>query len=117
MIDLSDGLAADLGHILTAGRVGAEIRLANLPLGPEVAEYVAGSADWSVPVAAGDDYELCFTLSADRAALIETLGREAQCAVRVIGEIARGEEISFLEPDGSIWVPDRPGYNHFANQV
>jgi thiamine-monophosphate kinase len=117
MIDLSDGLGADLGHILAASGVGAAIRLADLPLGPEVAEHVAGSADWSMPVASGDDYELCFTLPVEAAERIETLSAGSECAVHVIGQVTRGSGITFLEPDGSIWVPDRAGYNHFAHQA
>ena len=62
MIDVSDGLAADLGHILDASGVGAELRLQSLPLSPSVAAVVAADGDWSLPLASGDDYELCFCI-------------------------------------------------------
>ena len=60
-IDISDGLAADLNHILTDSGVGASLDWHSLPLSPAVKNYVAESGDWRMPLTAGDDYELCFT--------------------------------------------------------
>lgn len=64
-IDISDGLAADLGHILHRSGVGACLDWDSLPLSADVKAYVAESGDWSMPLMAGDDYELCFTVPAD----------------------------------------------------
>ena len=59
-IDLSDGLLADLGHILDASRVGARLELARIPLSAAVLELQGGQAAEGA-LTAGDDYELCFT--------------------------------------------------------
>jgi thiamine-monophosphate kinase len=67
-IDLSDGLAADLGHILEKSVVGAIINAEALPLSDAVKTYIAETGDWSLPFIAGDDYQLCFTISPDHAA-------------------------------------------------
>ena len=63
-IDISDGLAADLGHILQKSGVGASLDWHSLPLSLEVQEYIRLSGDWQMPLIAGDDYELCFTAAA-----------------------------------------------------
>lgn len=64
-VDISDGLAADLGHILRMSRVGAEIDWQALPLSAEVKAYVDAGGDWRLPLTAGDDYQLCFTVPGD----------------------------------------------------
>jgi thiamine-monophosphate kinase len=65
-IDISDGLVGDLGHILQQSQVGARIDWEAMPLSTEVLNYIDETDDWSMPLTAGDDYELCFTVSADK---------------------------------------------------
>ncbi|MEQ1528431.1 MAG: thiamine-phosphate kinase [Methylococcales bacterium] len=62
-IDISDGLSSDLGHILEQSGVGACIDWQALPLSSAVQCYIEESQDWLMPLMAGDDYELCFTVS------------------------------------------------------
>lgn len=65
-IDLSDGLSGDLGHILQQSQVGACLDWETLPLSNIVQAYINDTGDWSMPLTAGDDYELCFTVSPDQ---------------------------------------------------
>ncbi|MGH8549689.1 MAG: thiamine-phosphate kinase [Methylococcales bacterium] len=61
-IDISDGLVADLGHLLQASHAGATLDWNLIPLSPAVRQYVEQSRDFNLPLCAGDDYELCFTV-------------------------------------------------------
>ncbi|WP_341326004.1 thiamine-phosphate kinase [Methylotuvimicrobium sp. KM2] len=69
-IDVSDGLAQDLGHILKQSGVGACLDWEGLPLSNAVKAYIEATGDWTMPLRAGDDYELCFTVPADKAELL-----------------------------------------------
>ncbi|HEC73166.1 MAG TPA: thiamine-phosphate kinase, partial [Methylophaga aminisulfidivorans] len=60
-IDVSDGLLADISHILSSSQVGADIHLANLPLSPSLQKIDLHLAQ-TLALTAGDDYELCFTV-------------------------------------------------------
>jgi thiamine-monophosphate kinase len=113
MIDCSDGLAADLGHILAASGVGADIVLADLPLSTEVAAAIAGT-DWGLPLASGDDYELCFTVPAAARATLPVLAQAAGCPLTVIGTIREGNDLRCRLPDGTDFHLGRRGYDHFA---
>lgn len=128
MIDISDGLAADLGHILEesasgrgleADQIGAELRLADLPLSPQVRDAITRTQDWSLPLAAGDDYELCFTLPPDQRDKLAALSRRLDCPLTAIGRILDKTEgaapmgLTCRGPDGTSWTPKYAGFNHF----
>ncbi len=110
MIDISDGLAADLGHICRASGVGAQLRAEAIPISPAAAR----AAD---PLAAamgdGEDYELLFTLPAPAAD--DLLARQPLgTPVAQIGTIVTGEAIELLDAAGGV-TPVRPrGFRHQA---
>lgn len=115
MIDLSDGLAGDLEHILRASGVGAELELARLPLSPWVADVVAVTGDWSLPLSSGDDYELCFSVPPEHQAAVRRLAIDLGCPVTPLGSIRAEKGLGYRRPDGSLDTIDRAGYDHFAN--
>ncbi|PKM12488.1 MAG: thiamine-phosphate kinase [Gammaproteobacteria bacterium HGW-Gammaproteobacteria-3] len=69
-IDISDGLAQDLGHVLQLSGVGACLDWDRLPLSDAVKAYIDATGDWTFPLRAGDDYELCFTVPPEVACLL-----------------------------------------------
>lgn len=104
-IDISDGLAADLGHILTGSRVGAVLDYHKLPLSKPVRDYIAGTGDWQMPLVAGDDYELCFTVAAEH---VEKLEIPCTC----IGEIVEQAGLNIMR-NGEPAVLKNSGFEHF----
>ncbi|MCU7935730.1 MAG: thiamine-phosphate kinase [Candidatus Thiodiazotropha sp. (ex Dulcina madagascariensis)] len=113
-IDLSDGLLADLGHILESSGVGARLELAEIPLSRAVATALHAADDWSLAVAGGDDYELCFTLPAERRAQVSELARRLDLPMTRIGCIEETPGLRCFDAAGGQWMPTRYGYQHFS---
>ncbi len=112
-IDVSDGVLADLGHLLEASGIGAELDLARLPVSTALARTVDGPARWELQLAGGDDYELCFTAPAARKADVQAALQRADTPGAVIGRIVAGSGCAVRQPDGRPWQPPRRGYQHF----
>jgi len=114
-IDLSDGLAADLGHILQASGVGAEVDLGRLPTSTTLQQHFSTDSDrWRLQLAGGDDYELCFTAPASAALAIEQAMAACDTSVTAIGQIVAGREMIFRTPEGGAYSLPSAGYDHFA---
>lgn len=105
-IDLSDGLAGDLGHILKQSRVGACVDWERLPLSEAVKDYINDTGDWQMPLCAGDDYELCFTVSPEKSTLVTG-------AYYQIGVI-ESEPGLRLNKSGQVQVLKVKGFEHFS---
>jgi thiamine-monophosphate kinase len=114
-IDISDGLAADLGHILEASGVGAELSIAALPRSSAIAALLCDEAqlqDWMLY--GGDDYELCFTAPASHYDRIMALSESAHCPITRIGKIIREPGLFCLDDAEHQPVVIR-GYDHFGD--
>jgi thiamine-monophosphate kinase len=119
MVDLSDGLAGDLRHVLKASNVGAELLKTSIPISHE-AKLVARSSDIAKPavVAAltdGEDFELLFTVSGrDAVPLLDAWKKQfPNLRLSCIGKIIEGNQLSIRDKDG-VRPFNANGYVHFA---
>lgn len=114
MMDISDGLAADLPKLCKASSVGALVCAANLPVSEELgkAGKHLGIEVTDLATGGGEDYELLITASpADAEAIAHTVQEQTGTSVTDIGEVVEGSvEIEF--PDGSR-KPLKGGWEHF----
>jgi thiamine-monophosphate kinase len=111
-IDISDGLVADLGHILEASAVGARIQLNRLPLSPAY-DPAFETVGWEAALSGGDDYELCFTLPPEREPGLRKVAARLGVSCCHIGDIAAEPGLRILDEAGQSYLPARAGYDHF----
>jgi thiamine-monophosphate kinase len=119
MLDVSDGLASDLGHICEQSRVGARVFAEKLPVASEnrALARTAHGDEWHFALHGGEDYELLFTApDADLGELTERITRETGTRVSVIGEIlpaAQGREL--VLPSARVVPLEARGWDHFKS--
>ena len=115
-IDISDGLLADLGHILDCSGMAAEIRYDKLP----VSSLFASGAEQMIELAqrcvlsGGDDYELCFTAPVAHRDEIEMVSANLRLPLSRIGKVVSGRGCKVRASDGSVMTIKESGYDHFA---
>lgn len=129
-IDISDGLLADLDHILQQSGVGAVVDLARLPRSPAFSRLTPAyakrfersgralpppltQAAQLLALTGGDDYELCFTAPAVHAAHLEQISRTMDLSITDIGEIVVEQGV-WLRADAALHYFEPCGYEHFA---
>ena len=113
-IDISDGLLADLGHILERSHVAAEIQFEALPVSTHLQPYLAQDLGKRCVLAGGDDYELCFTAGATRHTDIEKISKQLNLPLTCIGRIQAGTGCIVRAADGKEMTIKETGYDHFA---
>lgn len=113
-IDISDGLAQDLGHILERSGVGARLQVERLPLSPALLACTDSASALTLALAGGDDYELCFTVPPPRLPQLRTLASAWDCALTVIGVIEAEPGLRCRREDGAAYTLTKPGFDHFA---
>ncbi|MCP5420738.1 MAG: thiamine-phosphate kinase [Gammaproteobacteria bacterium] len=111
-IDISDGLAQDLGHILERSGVGATLYVDRLPLSPAMAACPEQAT--AIALTGGDDYELCFTVPPRHLGSVQSLAAAWDCACTEIGVIDASPGLRCLREDGTVYPLSPNGYDHFA---
>ena len=109
MIDISDGLLGDLGHLLDAGNVGARVDIDAIPFHERLNAELGPAQKWRCILSGGDDFELCFTVPPAKLQELERTG----APVSRIGEITAEQGLRCMRKDGTVFIPDESGYAHF----
>lgn len=112
-IDISDGLLADLGHILKSSKVAAVIRMNEINCSTAMKKYLPQPLAIKCLLAGGDDYELCFTAPKSKRGKILMLSRELGIPLTRIGRIGEGEGLVVLDAEGKLLTLETKGYDHF----
>jgi thiamine-monophosphate kinase len=113
-MDLSDGLAKDLGRLCAASGCGAHVRFADLPLSAPAAKALAADPGLErAIVAGGDDYEVLAVVANPKREAFRAAAQAAGIPVTEIGATRAGSGVVIERPDGTPLALDRPGWDHF----
>jgi len=116
MIDISDGIISDLGHICEQSKVGAKIWLDKLPTSEAFQKHSHEFTDRPMDLAlgGGEDYELLFTVDRGNVDLLNRMKNRFKTKVTHIGEVVEPiEGIAVLDNCGKRYVVGKKGFDHF----
>lgn len=114
-IDISDGLAADLTHLLETDQLGARVYIEQIPINKALKKFFSNKRAQNFALTTGDDYQLCFTMENDShqlKALMDKLPVQITC----IGSITESGGLTILDSQSNNWQLPTQGYQHFSAQ-
>lgn len=112
-IDISDGLVGDLGHILKASGVGAQVHLETIPCLPFLKDALHLPDIQQALLVGGDDYELCFTAPIAHNAEIQAISNCLGLPITCIGKITADAGLSVMHHGRALPIA-KEGFDHFA---
>ena len=115
-IDVSDGLVADLSHVLKASNVGAVLSFDEIPYSPAFQKVYQGGSQYvatDFALSSGDDYELCFTVPRKHQRQIKKLAKALNLPLTQIGEISEELGLRVMDKNGTQRNLTQQGYQHF----
>lgn len=112
-LDLSDGLLADLGHILKASQVGAVLDWARIPRAENLPDTLPLEVLQRAVLAGGDDYALCFTAPVTQRGVIQAMAADLPLPLSLIGSIV-AEQGLYVRDGETMLACTATGYNHFG---
>lgn len=113
-IDISDGLVADLGHIAKASQLSAQLQLDKVPVSNPLIELLSRNTAQQLALSAGDDYEICFTVSPEQEKKLPGIFEKLELNYSRIGEMKCGTGVSVLGENGTQISNHSSGYQHFS---
>lgn len=112
-IDISDGLVSDAAQLCHASQMGAELDLTKLPIDEMLIRYCTSERARELVLAAGDEYQLCFTIPPSRVGELERISADLNLALTPIGTIIEGSDLIGVDGQSRhALVPQYTGYQH-----
>ena len=117
-VDISDGVLLDLSRLAKSSKVGAQIHLDAVPVHPTISSFLP-EEDWLLPLTAGDDYELMFTMPPSAEADLRTalMANGISTPITRIGNIIEKSGLDCQRNGESIPLPAIIGFDHFGEQI
>ena len=113
LIDISDGLVAEIGHLAETNSLGAEIAAWELPLSKELVESAGQDSAIRMALFSGDDYELCFTADPQDSDEIKAVSDSLDLPMTRIGVVTDDGKIIIRDTKGKPMRFSGAGYEHF----
>jgi thiamine-monophosphate kinase len=113
VIDVSDGLLADLRHLTDSSEVGAKVDVNRIPVSAEMLLFASPDEALSLALTAGDDYELCFSANTSSRGQIEKLAVSTSVLITRIGSIVKTPGIALSGEGAGALDIESTGYQHF----
>ncbi len=112
-IDVSDGLLADLTHILDASGCGATVEVENLPISKALGAVAGQRLARDLALTGGDDYELCLSCAPDQLVRLQDIASSLSLPLTCIGKIESLSGLRLTDAQGQPYHPGRMSYQHF----
>jgi len=113
-IDISDGLIADLGHMCSESKVGADILMANIPLSRAGRSVINHEPSYlELVLGGGDDFELLFTADRSIRDTFKSISKNLEISLTRIGSIVNTRSGRIFDQSGAQYSPKGIGYTHF----
>ncbi len=117
MMDVSDGVATDLRRLIKMNQVGAELDVASIPIAKAARDAGDGRSPWYHALTDGEDYELLFTVPAERRSAFESSWKDTfRLPCTPIGRVnARKHRLTIRDEKGRVSLWGEHGYEHFVS--
>lgn len=116
MIDISDGIVSDFGHIAQMSNVGGIIHCNNLPLSKVFHQWGALLPEfpWYIPLSGGEDYELCFTANPRDHEKIDEIVKKSGVMATAVGIVTDSKNVVVVDKNALPLDLKYFGFNHFS---